>query len=71
MPSNNAVSRTPTLAASESAILSLGNKKNPNAPAGDGITQTHQTAAVLIKSIVDGGNSVHARLKRAKVAGSA
>ena len=71
MPSNTAVSRTPTLAASESAILSLGHRQDPNALADEEITQTHQTTAVLIQSIVDGGDSVHAQLGRAKVAGSA
>lgn len=29
-----------------------------NAPAHDGMTETHQAAARLIKSIIDGGNSV-------------
>ena len=71
MPSNTAVSRSTPLVAPESAILSRGNKKNPNAPAGDGITQTRQTTAVLVQSITDGGDSVHAQLGRAKAAGSA
>jgi hypothetical protein len=29
-----------------------------NAPADDGMTKMHEAVAVLIKSIVDGGNSV-------------
>jgi hypothetical protein len=29
-----------------------------NAPADDGMTQTHEAVARLIKSIIDGGNSV-------------
>ena len=29
-----------------------------NAPADDGMTKTHEAVATLIKSIIDGGNSV-------------